>query len=290
MLIEALLVVNLFLLVVLIILFLQKGVVRPSDVQSAVSDAWVTLGLGEKVGRLETYAQDIRNDYRSLEQMLRVPTERASFGEMALEAVLTDQLPPDMFGIRQRVLEGLVPDAHIRSTAGTICIDSKFPLENYRRTLEAPDPEEKTRAGKRFLRDVKVHLEKIRSDYVCPERGSAEFAFAYIPSEGVYWFLIRDGYELLREYARKGVQVVSPLTLTHKIELIKAGVHARKLSEEAGRIRDDLGRLSVAFQGIDQTWSTFYTTHLKNLRNKAQEVDTSYSALRDEFENIAQLR
>jgi DNA recombination protein RmuC len=288
-LVESLLVLNLFLLLLLIGLFLWKGTVSRGDVQSAVSDAWVHLGLSEKVGRLETYAGDIRRDYRSLEQMLRVPTERSALGEMALEAVLSDQLPPGMYGIRKRILEGLVPDAHIQSTAGTICIDSKFPLTNYLAVVEARDEDERERSGRKFLRDVRKHLQKVRDDYVCPEKGSAEFAFAYIPSEGVYWFLVSEGYELLRDFAKTGVQVVSPLTLAHKIELIKAGVHARKLSEEARKIQQELVSLSVAFGRVDQTWATFYGTHLRNLRNKADEVEGAYRGLRDEFDRVSSL-
>ena len=99
MLLEALLAVNLLLLVVLIVLFLELGRVRPRDVESAVSSAWLKLGLEEKVGKLSSYAESIREDYRSLDRMLRVPTERAGIGEIALETILSDQLPSDMFGI-----------------------------------------------------------------------------------------------------------------------------------------------------------------------------------------------
>jgi DNA recombination protein RmuC len=289
MLLEALLVVNLVLLVLLIVLFLEWGRVKRQDVESAVSGAWLKLGLDEKVGRLSSYAESIRNDYRSLDQMLRVPTERAGIGEIALETILSDQLPPDMFGIRQRVLQGLVPDAHIQSTAGTVCIDSKFPLDNYRRMLEVPAGEERRRRQRRFLKDVQGHLDKIAADYVCPDKGSSDFALAYIPSEGVYWFLVTEGYELLREYTKRGVQVTSPLTLAHKIELIKAGVHARKLSEEASRIAGELARLSARFKEIDESWATFYGTHLRNLKNKADEVDAAYSSLREEFSRVARL-
>jgi DNA recombination protein RmuC len=136
---------------------------------------------------------------------------------------------------------------------------------------------------------VRGHLQKVRDAYVCPEKGSAEFAFAYIPSEGVYWFLVSEGYELLRDFAKIGVQVVSPLTLAHKIELIKAGVHARKLSEEARRVQRELSSLSVAFAQVDQTWATFYDTHLRNLRNKAEEVEGAYRGLRDEFDRVSRL-
>lgn len=60
------------------------------------------------------------------------------------------------------------------------------------------------------------HLTKIAEDYVCPEKESAEFAFAYIPSESTYWFLVTERYDLLRDFTKKGVQVVSPLTLSYK--------------------------------------------------------------------------
>jgi len=85
------------------------------------------------------------------------------------------------------------------------------------------------------------------------------------------------------------VQVVSPLTLSHKIELVKAGVHARKLSEEAEKIKADVLRLSRAFKTVDDEWVVFYGTHLRNLVRKADEVDSGYTKVRDEFNRIAQL-
>jgi DNA recombination protein RmuC len=206
---------------------------------------------------------------------------------MVLETILKDQLPPDMFGIRQKVLNGKVPDAYIKSSIGIICIDSKFPLENYRKMLEEENSEKKEFYKKQFLKDVKGHLEKIAKDYICPEKGSAEFAFAYIPSEAVYWFLVKEAFDLLREYTKKGVQVVSPLTLSHKIELIKAGIQAKKLSEEAEEVKKELLRLSKRFKTLDELWRVFYKTHLKNLIHKAEEVDEAYRDLREEFEKIS---
>ncbi|MHA1333661.1 MAG: DNA recombination protein RmuC [Candidatus Odinarchaeia archaeon] len=194
-----------------------------------------------------------------------------------------------MFGIRKEIFDGKKPDAHIKSTVGIICIDSKFPLDNYKKMIESNDLKEKENYKKQFLRDVKGHLDKIACDYVCPEKGSADFAFAYIPSEGVYWFLVNEAFELLRDYTKNGVQVVSPLTLSHKVELIKAGVHAKKLSEEAERVKNDILRLSQRFRDIDDAWKVFYTRHFKNLANKAEELDSAYRKLREEFERISKL-
>jgi len=286
---EVLLGIIVALVIVLIFLILRRGKVEQKDVESAISNAWMKLGLGETIGQLTTYAGDIRDDYRSLEQMLRVPTERASFGELALETILSDQLPPEMFGIRERVLDGKTPDAHIKSTVGIICIDSKFPLDNYRRMVEAADLKEKEGFKKQFLKDVQGHLKKIADDYVCPEKGSAQFAFAFIPSESVYYFLVNETYEVLRSYTVKGVQVVSPLTLSHKIELIKAGVHAKKLSEQAEKVRNDIVELSRRFSDIDQKWRVFYETHFRNAGLKAMELDEAYKKLRAEFERISKI-
>jgi DNA recombination protein RmuC len=286
---EVLLAIVIILLGVLIYLVLKRGRIEPRDLESAISSVWKVSGLDEQIGKLMVYAQDIRSDYRSFEQMLRVPIERASLGEIAVEQILSDQLPPDMFGVRKRILEGKIPDAHIKSTAGAICIDSKFPLDNYRKMMEAEEPKEREKLKRQFLRDVQGHLKKIADDYVCPQSGSAEFAFAFIPSESVYHFLVTEAYDTLRGYTSRGVQVVSPLTLSHKVELIKAGLHARRLTEQAEKIREDIVRLSQRFGEIDKSWQVFYEGHLRNATRKAEELDRAYRGLREEFDRISQL-
>ena len=286
---QILLAIVVILLVVLIFLVLRGRGVKPKDIEDAVSSTWTKLGLEEKIGTLAAHTQDIRDYHRSIEQMLRVPTERAALGELSLEAILSDQLPPDMLGIRKMILDGKIPDAHIKSTVGLICIDSKFPLDNYRRMAETEDSKEKERFKNDFRKDVQSHLSKIAEDYVCPEVGSAEFAFAYIPSEAVYYFLVNDEFEMLRGYTKRGVQVVSPLTLSHKIELIKAGVHAKKLSEDAENVRKDLHIISQGFDEIDELWRVFYNTHLRNAGERAEELDIAYKKLRDEFDRISRM-
>ena len=279
----------LVLLIVLLIVTLRRSRVRAEDIEAVLSRIWQASGVAEKIGEVVTHAREIKGIHRSIEQMLRVPVARGAFGEIALETILSDQLPPDMFGVREKVLDGKIPDAHIRSTVGIICIDSKFPLENYRKMVEAGDSAEKETFKKNFLRDVNGHLKKILSDYICPDKGSADFAFAYIPSEGVYWFLVNEAYPLLREYAKKGVQVVSPLTLAHKVELIKAGVQAKRLSQKAEEVKQDIIRLSRAFSAVDGMWRVLYGTHMRNLQAKAEELNSAYQRLREEFDRISNL-
>ena len=109
--VEILLTIVVVLLLILLYRSLKSTDQTSQGLELALSRAWRELQLDEKLGRFETYARDIRDDYRALEQMLRVPKERSDLSETALEAILADQLPEGLYGIRQRVLNGRVPDA-----------------------------------------------------------------------------------------------------------------------------------------------------------------------------------
>ncbi len=279
-----------FILLLIILIKIQSRL-SPEHIELAVNRAWQEIGIGEKVERLDLLVNQVRDFYKSIEQMLRVPKERAQIGEIGLEEILKDQLPPDLFGIRKKLPNGTIPDAYIKSTDGYICIDSKFPLEKYAKMQQSNNDEEKRRLLKGFLKDVEKHLEKVASTYIKPYEGTAPFAFVYIPSEAVYWLLVSEieGYELLRRYVKKGVQVVSPLTLSHKIDLIKAGLAAKKLSEETEEIKNMILRLSDHFENLYNNWNTVYNNHFKNFSKKLKEVNANYQELKEEIENIRRL-
>jgi DNA recombination protein RmuC len=152
--------------------------------------------------------------------------------------------------------------------------------------METKDDSEKEEFKKAFLNDLKLHLNKVASDYVKPHEGTAEFSFVFIPSEGVYWFILSEAYDLLNDFIKKGVQVVSPLTLSHKIQLIKAGIQSKKLSEKAEKVKNDLRKLSERFKKIDDLWRIVFGNHLQNLYNKASELNDAYKQLKNEFEAI----
>lgn len=276
----------LILIIFLILALLRKRELNSVEFENSILNVMSKLGIDRKIGEISTIAQEIQQNYRNLDKMLRVPTERGAFGEIALEKILADSLPPDMFGIREKLFKNIIPDAYIKSTAGIICVDSKFPLENFRKMLEV-DGQEKDNFKKKFIKDVQGHFEKVLQDYIQPEAGTADFAFVFIPSEGVYFFLINEAYDILMDYAKKGIQVVSPITFVYKIELVKAGIQAKKLSEEANKIKNDIINISKAFESVDKTWRTFYETHLRQAWNKAEEVNNAYKRVKEEFEKIS---
>ncbi len=115
--------------------------------------------LGEAIGQVQSEAADIRKTHRTLEQMLRTPSGRGSFGEQSLEVILQNNLPQNCYGIRKECFGGKKPDAHIRAGEEIICIDSKYPSANFHKLMACSDEKEKAPLFKRFLADVKDHLD-----------------------------------------------------------------------------------------------------------------------------------
>jgi DNA recombination protein RmuC len=250
------------------------------------------VGLDESVTAIEHQAREIRETHADIEsihtdveRMLRDPRERGAFGEHQLDVILGNHLPPEMYGLREQVVGSKTPDAHVETSAGAIPIDAKFPLDNYERAAAAEDADTAVEYERDFASDVDSQLEKIATDYVRPTEGTTPFAFAFIPSEAVYYHLVTEEYDMLREYASRGVQVVSPLTLGQKLELVKADVQAQRLSEEAAAIADSLDELGERFDGLDEEWRTL-RRHVRNAHNKAEDVDSAYRSLQDAFDRV----
>ena len=279
---------------VLVLLFVvpgdsQQQQLHPDHLRAQFGDALRELELDSTAGQIESHAREMRTIHGDIEQMLRTPQHRGGFGEEQLEVILEDQLPPDMYGVRKAVVGNKTPDAYIETAEGKVCIDSKFPLDQYETYLDAdPGSDAAARAKREFRNAVEGQLDKIRADYVRPEKGTAAFAFAFIPSESVYYHLVTEEYGLLREYSKDGVQVVSPLTFGHKLELIKAGVHARRLSRQAEQVQSRLQQLKRRFTTFADEWDTFMR-HITNAKNRADDADAEFDRLRSEFDRIEDL-
>ena len=262
----------------------EKGV-GTDQLTAALSQTLSSMQFGETVSRIEDRADTIESLHNDFDRLLRAPRERGEFGEAQLEVMLSDHLHPGMYGIREQVVGSKTPDAYVETPDGVVPIDSKFPLDRYEQFLDAADPEVAASHKRAFRNAVEEQLAKIERDYVRPEEGTTDFAFAYIPSESVYYHLITEEYDLLREYTKRGVQVVSPLTLGHKLELLKTGAQARKLSEEAEAVLDHLTELGAQFETVEEEWATL-ERHIDNASKRADDVDRKLRGLRDAFDRI----
>jgi len=245
------------------------------------------LRFQEEMGTVKVAATEIQQTSATLKALFEQKGARAVFAEFQLEELLKDAFPSNKFGIRQSLGEIGTPDAHIKTDEGMICIDAKFPLENYRRVVEATTDGERRRAATDFRHDMEGHIDKV-SGYVRQDRGTAPVAYAFIPSEAVYQYLAQAEPDILRQAVTRNVIITSPSTLLASLALIRIAMRAREISERASQIDENLRGLQQHFESFQKTWATL-RTHIQRAYGKSQEVETRYSSLRDRFEQITHL-
>lgn len=220
---------------------------------------------------------EVGKDIASLQEILRAPKLRGGFGEFFLGDLLGQILPPDHFATQYSFKSGEKVDAIIKLGGSLVPIDSKFPLENFKRILEAATADEKTRAKKQFVIDVKKHVDGIAEKYILPDEGTYDFALMYIPAENVYYeTIIKDEAAVdksLSQYAlAKKVIPVSPNSFYAYLQAIVLGLKGMKIEERAKEIIDYLSRLEGDFSRFKDEF-TVLGRHLGHAHSSFQSVE-----------------
>ncbi|OGQ74051.1 MAG: hypothetical protein A3G40_00020 [Deltaproteobacteria bacterium RIFCSPLOWO2_12_FULL_57_22] len=248
---------------------------RLDNAARVVGNVQKSLGSLEEANR-KIY--DVGKDIASLQEILRAPKLRGGLGEFFLGDLLSQILPPDHFTTQYSFRSGEKVDAAIRLGGSLVPVDSKFPLENFRRMLEAVSDEEKTRARRQFMADVKKHVDAIASKYILPDEGTYDFALMYIPAENVYYeTIIKDdslgGERSLSQYALgKRVIPVSPNSFYAYLQAIVLGLKGMKIEEHAKEIIQYLSRLEGDFAKFKEEF-TLLGKHLGHAQSSFQSAE-----------------
>ena len=138
-------------------------------------------------------------------------------------------------------------DAIVRADR-TIPVDSKFPLDNFLRVVEAESDDQRALAERQFGRDVKQHIDAIASKYIRPDEGTYDFAFMYIPVEAVYYELACGKTGALLSYAHeRRVFPVSPTTFTAYLQVIALGLRGMQIEQHAHEVMAYVAELQRDF-------------------------------------------
>src|SRR3989338_7115413 len=130
---------------------------------------------------------EIGRGMKDLQEFLRSPKLRGNIGEQVLKELLSQMLPKQSFHLQYTFKSGERVDAAIKTSAGIIPIDSKFPMESFRRMTSAKDEAEKKLFEREFERDVKKHIDDIGKKYILTDEGTIDYALMYVPSDAVYY-------------------------------------------------------------------------------------------------------
>lgn len=225
--------------------------VRMQFSESAKIIKEVTEGL-TKLDETNRQVVSFADELQNLQDILKNPKQRGVLGEYYLQTVLENVMPPGSFQMQYAFSNSEIVDAVVFVKDKIIPIDSKFSLENYNRILEERNPAEREKLEKLFKTDLKNRIDET-SKYVRPSENTMDFAFMFIPSEGIYYDLlinqvgaVKTSTRDLIEYAfTKKVIIVSPTSFLAYLQTVLQGLRSLQIEESAKEIRkrvEELGR------------------------------------------------
>jgi DNA recombination protein RmuC len=205
----------------------------------------VQRGLGE-LREATSKVYEVGRSVAGLHDILRAPKLRGGLGEFFLADLLAQVLPAEHFRLQHGFRSGERVDAAIRLGEGLVPVDAKFPLEDFRRMLDAPDDDARARARKAFFARVRKHVDDVAAKYILPDEETYDFALMYIPAETVYYeAIVRDDARELANYAlEQKVIPVSPNTLYAYLQAIVLGLRGMRIESRAQDVLDQLTGLA----------------------------------------------
>jgi DNA recombination protein RmuC len=254
-----------------------------SQAQSALSNELARIA--KQLGELQKAEQDLSQASQTLQVILGGAKSRGTLGEIGLERLLEDALPQGAYRTQYRFSSGNVVDAIVKAGDKILSIDSKFPLDDYRRLVENGEE-----ARKDFAQGVRKHADSIAEKYILPNETTLDVALMFVPSESVYYELLmtEDSKGRVDAYCRaKGVVPVSPNTLYAYLSVVLIGLRGMQVQENAQRLLGSLGGLHRQLEIFAETFEKL-GTHVRNAQQSYEDSRIKLSRTRAALEQMAQ--
>jgi DNA recombination protein RmuC len=247
--------------------------------------AKVFAGVQKELGTMRETSKMMKD----LQDFLQSPKLRGGVGERVLADTLAQMLPAAQYDTQYKFTDGNTVDAIIKTDQGLIPIDAKFPMENFKKLMQAESENEKESYRKKFVRDVKKHIDDISKKYIIPGEGTINFALMYIPSEAVYYEVAVQN-EDLDDYAyQRKVTFVSPNTFTYFLKILLLGLQEKKVAESAQKILQVLGSIRREAENFGEELGVV-SRHITNAKSAMDRTTTQYQQLSSRIESIRMLR
>ncbi len=233
--------------------------------KAAIAIRDVNKGIGEM--------SEIGRSMKDLQEFLKSPKLRGNIGEEVLKDLISQMFPKNSFHLQYQFKSGEKVDAAIKTDAGILPIDSKFPMENFQKMMKTQDEKEKIVFKKDFIRDIKKHIDDIAKKYILPEEGTMDFCLMYIPSEPVYYELANTP-EIMDYAKRNRIYAVSPTTLYAHLQMILLSYEGKKIETKSREVFAMLRALKVDYGKVDENL-LLLGKHLNNASNQFGNVTVS---------------
>ncbi|MDO8452303.1 MAG: DNA recombination protein RmuC [bacterium] len=222
---------------------------------------------------------EIGRSMKDLQDLLKNPKLRGQIGEQVLKELLSQMLPKQVFTLQHAFKSGAIVDAAITTSAGIIPIDSKFPMENFRKmNSSTADEKEKKEAGREFVRDVMRHIDDISKKYILTDEGTIDYALMYIPSEAIYYEIVAGDPKLLEYSHNRRVLPVSPTTFYAFLRAILMSFEGQKIEVQAKELLASLRAIQKDYEKVD-SYLSILTRHVGNASNVLVSLTSEFSRL-----------
>lgn len=205
----------------------------------------------EKIKGTNEQVLGFANQMKTLEKILSNQKQRGILGEIQLENLLSNVLPPELFSMQYNFNSGEMVDAIVKVGEFIIPIDAKFSLDNYNKMIESEDKLEIENLEKAFKEDIKKRIDET-SKYIRPTEKTTDYAYMFIPADGLYQDLLNSRVGTLKinskdlvSYAyTKKVMIVSPMSLFPMLQITVKALHNMKVERSIEDIQKNIEKLS----------------------------------------------
>lgn len=238
-----------------------------------------------KIDETNRQVLDFSKQMQSLENILKNPKQRGILGEYFLDTLLANVLQPGQYKMQYAFRDGEIVDAAIFYRDRIIPVDAKFSLEKYNRLMQETDPDIRVQIEREFKNDVKKRIDET-SKYIKPSENTTDFAFMFIPAEGVYYNLlvynvgaVNINTQDLVEYAfGKHVIIVSPTSFYAYLETVLQGLKQQKVEEN---IKIILNRIKELHRHLNS-----YEEYMDRVGKNLTTTVNSWNAAAKEFKKV----
>ncbi|HOK35546.1 MAG TPA: DNA recombination protein RmuC [Candidatus Pacearchaeota archaeon] len=231
--------------------------------------------------------QEIGSQMKGIQEFLQSPKLRGNLGEQVLKDLLEQIVPQNRFNLQYKFQGGDVVDAILKTNQGIIAIDSKFPMENFRKMMQASE-KEKEIFERDFKRDIKKHINDISRKYILPDEGTVDFAVMYVPSEAVYYEIVAHQPEILEYGYEKKVYLTSPNTFYYFLKIVMVGLEGAKIEEASKKILATLKSIQQEAIKFGEELRVL-SSHIQNAKSAADRVNVKYEKLAGKIESAGEL-
>ena len=245
--------------------------------------ASVIGNVSKEIGQMS----EIGRSMQDLQDFLKSPKLRGNIGEQVLKDLISQMFPKNSFHLQYQFKTGERVDAAIKTDAGILPIDSKFPMENFQKMVKAETKKEREDFKKEFIRDVRKHVDAIAKKYILPDEGTMDFALMYIPSENVFNEI--TNITEVTDYARKQrVYPVSPNTLYAHLQTILLSFEGKKIEDRSRQVLRLLRALQIDYDKVQESVGVL-GKHMNNASSQFSNVSSGIIQLGNKIQSAGHL-